>query len=88
MALSIFHGGFPDNFRPPAYSLPLAALDAVGANHVTAVVRLQNLIGIILPAGILLVEILLFSPAFGLVAGLLTAVSSTHLHASSIWRRG
>jgi 4-amino-4-deoxy-L-arabinose transferase-like glycosyltransferase len=75
VAHSILHGGFPDNLRPPGYSLLLAAFDAVGANPVTAVVLLQNLIGIVLPAGVLLVGWRFFNPAVGLVAGLLTAAS-------------
>jgi len=75
VAHSIFHGGFPDNLRPPAYSLLLAAFEAVGANPVTGVVLLQNLIGIVLPAAVLLVGWRFFSPAVGLVAGLLTAAS-------------
>jgi len=75
VAQSIFHGGFPDNLRPPGYSFLLAVFEAMGANPVTAIVLLQNLIGIVLPAGVFLAGWRFFSPAVGLMAGLLTAAS-------------
>lgn len=75
VAESVFHGGFPDNIRPPAYSLLLAVFKELGANPVTAVVDLQNLIGIFLPAAVLLVGRRFFGTAVGLIAGFLTAAS-------------
>lgn len=75
VAHGVLNGGFPDNVRPPAYASLLALFDAVGADPVIAVVLLQNLVGMILPAAVLLIGWRFFSPAVGIVAGLLTAAS-------------
>ena len=75
VAESIFHGGFPDNVRPPAYPLLLAIFKELGANPVTAVVDLQNLVGIFLPAAVLFLGRRFFNNTVGLVAGFLTAAS-------------
>jgi 4-amino-4-deoxy-L-arabinose transferase-like glycosyltransferase len=76
VARDVFHGGFPDNLRPPAYPLLLAGFELVGANPVRAVVVLQNVTGIFLPAGVLAVGWRFFSPMAGLIAGFLTAASA------------
>ena len=75
VAHHVFQGGFPDNLRPPGFAFLLALFDAIGADPVTAVVLLQNLIGIVLPAGILLIGWRFFSPAVGIMAGFLAAAS-------------
>jgi 4-amino-4-deoxy-L-arabinose transferase-like glycosyltransferase len=75
VARQVFHGGFPDNLRPPGYASLLAIFEAVGANPVTAIVVFQNLIGMILPAAVLFAGWRFFNPATGLVAGFLTAAS-------------
>jgi hypothetical protein len=68
-------GLFPSDLRPPGYSLLLAAFDVLGINEVDGVVGLQNLIGIFLPAWVLLVGWRFFSPPVGVFAGFLTAAS-------------
>ena len=75
VARNIFHGGFPNNIRPPGYSTLLAVLEAVGANPVSAIVLIQNLIGIVLPVCVLLIGWRFFSPVVGILAGFLTGAS-------------
>ncbi len=75
VARGIFHGGFIDNLRPPGYSLLLACLELLGVNPVRGIVGLQNLIGMTLPAAVLLIGWRYFSPAAGVAAGFLTAAS-------------
>ncbi len=75
VAEGIFHGGFEDNLRPPAYSLLLATIEALGLDPIDGVVLLQNLVGIFLPALVLLCGWRFFSPGVGIVAGFLTAAS-------------
>jgi Dolichyl-phosphate-mannose-protein mannosyltransferase len=72
----IFHGGgYASNLRPPAYSTVLAILELFGANPADAAVVLQNLIGMVLPAFVLLVGWRFFSPLVGVIAGFLAAAS-------------
>jgi 4-amino-4-deoxy-L-arabinose transferase-like glycosyltransferase len=75
VAREILHGTYPSDLRPPGYSLLLAAFEGVGIDPVAGVVTVQNLIGVILPACVLLVGWRFFQPAVGIVAGLLTAAS-------------
>ncbi len=75
VAEHIFHGGFLDNLRPPAYSLLLAVFEELGTNPVTAAVYLQNVAGIFLPAAVLLIAWRFFSAPVGVIAGFLTAAS-------------
>jgi len=72
----VFHGGgYASNLRPPAYSTLLAIFELFGANPADAVVVLQNLIGMILPAFVLLAGWRFFSPFVGVTAGFLAAAS-------------
>jgi 4-amino-4-deoxy-L-arabinose transferase-like glycosyltransferase len=75
VAKGVFHGGYSSNLRPPGYATLLAIFELFGANPVNAVVTLQNLIGIALPACVLLAGWRFFSPAVGVVSGFLTAAS-------------
>lgn len=75
VAHSIFSDGFPDNLRPPAYAFLLAVFDSVGADPVNAVVLLQNILGVLLPVGVLVVAWRFFSFPVGLIAGFLSAAS-------------
>jgi 4-amino-4-deoxy-L-arabinose transferase-like glycosyltransferase len=76
VARGLFHGqGFPNNFRPPAFPLLLASIEGLGIGPVSGVVVLQNLIGIVLPAFVLLVGWRFFSQWVGVLAGFLTAAS-------------
>jgi 4-amino-4-deoxy-L-arabinose transferase-like glycosyltransferase len=72
----VFHGGgYASNLRPPAYSTLLAIFELFGANPADAAVVVQNLIGMVLPAFVLLVGWRFFSPLVGLIAGFLAATS-------------
>lgn len=75
VAERIFHGGYIDNVRPPGFATLLALFELVGIDPVHGVVALQNLIGIALPALVVLVGWRFFTPAAALAAGLLTAAS-------------
>jgi 4-amino-4-deoxy-L-arabinose transferase-like glycosyltransferase len=75
VANGLFGDGFPDNLRPPIYAFLLAVFDSVGVNPVDAAVLLQNLLGILLPVGVLLVAWRFFGFPVGLVAGFLSAAS-------------
>lgn len=71
----VFHGGYSSHLRPPAYATLLAFLELFGANPADAAVVLQNLIGMILPAFVVLVGWRFFSPLVGVTAGFLAAAS-------------
>jgi len=72
----IFHGGgYASDLRPPGYSTLLAIFGLFGANSANAAVVLQNLIGMMLPAGVLLVGWRFFNPFVGVTAGFLAAAS-------------
>jgi Dolichyl-phosphate-mannose-protein mannosyltransferase len=72
----VFHGGgYASNLRPPGYSTLLAIFGLFGANPANAAVVLQNLIGMMLPAGVLLVGWRFFNPFVGVTAGFLAAAS-------------
>lgn len=75
VAKGVFHGGYSSNLRPPGYATLLAIFELFGANPVNAVVTLQNLIGIALPACVLLAGWRFFTPAVGIASGFLTAAS-------------
>ncbi|MBS0548336.1 MAG: O-antigen ligase family protein [Proteobacteria bacterium] len=75
VARGIFHGGFIDNLRPPGYSFLLACFELVGLNPVRGVVGLQNLIGMTLPAAVVLLGRRYFNLPTALAAGFLTAAS-------------
>ena len=75
IAKGVFHGGFVDNVRAPGYATLLAIFELVGIDPVHGVVFLQNIIGIVLPAFVVLVGWRYFSPSVGVVAGFLTAAS-------------
>lgn len=75
VAKGVFHGGYANNLRPPGYATVLAIFELFGANPVKAAVWLQNLIGIVLPACVLLVGWRFFSPAVGIIGGFLAAAS-------------
>lgn len=75
VAKGIFHGGFIDNARAPGYTTLLALFELVGIDPVNGVVFLQNLVGILLPALVVLVGWRYFTPVVGVTAGLLTAAS-------------
>lgn len=72
----VFHGGgYASNLRPPAYSTLLAIFELFGANPADAAVVFQNLIGMMLPAFVLLAGWRFFSPLVGVIAGFLAASS-------------
>ena len=75
VAKGVFHGGYINNLRPPGYATLLAVLEALGLNPAEAAVVIQNLIGMVLPAFVLLVGWRFFSPMVGIFAGFLTAAS-------------
>lgn len=75
VARGIFHGGFADNVRAPGYPTLLAVLELLGIDPVNGAVFLQNLVGILLPAFVVLVGWRYFRPFVGVLAGLLTAAS-------------
>jgi 4-amino-4-deoxy-L-arabinose transferase-like glycosyltransferase len=75
VAEGVFHGGFIDNARAPGYATLLALFELVGIDPVHGVVFLQNLVGVLLPAFVLLVGWRYFNPVVGVTAGLLTAAS-------------
>lgn len=75
VAKGIFHGGYIDNARAPGYATLLALFELVGIDPVHGVVFLQNLVGILLPALVVLVGWRYFSPVVGVTAGFLTAAS-------------
>ncbi|HXR30670.1 MAG TPA: glycosyltransferase family 39 protein [Solirubrobacterales bacterium] len=75
IAKGIFHGGYTDNVRAPGYATLLAIFELVAIDPVHGVVFLQNLVGIALPAFVVLVGWRYFSPLVGVVAGFLTAAS-------------
>ena len=75
VAREITHGTYPSDLRPPGYSLLLAFFEGIGVDPVTGVVTLQNLIGVLLPAFVLLIGWRFFRPAVGVAAGILTAAS-------------
>jgi 4-amino-4-deoxy-L-arabinose transferase-like glycosyltransferase len=74
-ASALFHHGYTSNLRPPAYPTLLALFELVGADPASAAVVLQNLIGMALPAFVLLVGWRFFSPWTGILGGLLMAAS-------------
>jgi 4-amino-4-deoxy-L-arabinose transferase-like glycosyltransferase len=74
-AKGLFHHGYTSNLRPPAYPTLLAVLELVGADPASAAVVLQNLVGILMPAFVLLVGWRFFGSWVGILAGLLTAAS-------------
>jgi 4-amino-4-deoxy-L-arabinose transferase-like glycosyltransferase len=74
-AKELFHHGYTSNLRPPGYPTLLAFLELVGADPASTAVVLQNLIGIVMPAFVLLVGWRFFGPWVGIVAGLLVAAS-------------
>lgn len=67
--------GFPDAFRTPIIPLLFAGFEALGTEPVVALVLLQNLIGILMPAAVLLLGWRYFNPATGIIAGFLAAAS-------------
>ena len=71
----VFHQGYVNNLRPPGYATVLAIFEALGANPLEAAVVFQNIIGMVLPALVLLVGWRFFGPAVGIAAGFLTAAS-------------
>ncbi len=75
VAHEISGGHFPSDLRPPGYSLLLALFEGLGIDPVSGVVALQNVIGILLPALLVLIGWRFFRPAVGLMAGLLAAAS-------------
>lgn len=75
VARGVFHGGYSTNLRPPGYSTLLAVFELFGANPADAAVVLQNLIGMALPAFVLLAGWRFFSPLVGVIAGFLAAAS-------------
>lgn len=75
IAKGIFHGGFVDNVRAPGYATLLAIFELVGIDPVHGVVFLQNIVGIVLPAFVVLVGWRYFNPVVGIVAGFLMAAS-------------
>jgi 4-amino-4-deoxy-L-arabinose transferase-like glycosyltransferase len=75
IAEGIFHGGYVNNARAPGYATLLALFELVGIDPVHGIVVFQNLIGIALPALVLLVGWRYFSPLVGFSAGFLTAAS-------------
>lgn len=75
IAKGIFHGGFADNVRAPGYATLLAIFELVGIDPVHGVVFLQNIVGIVLPAFVVLIGWRYFNPLVGVVAGFLTAAS-------------
>jgi 4-amino-4-deoxy-L-arabinose transferase-like glycosyltransferase len=75
VAQQVFHGGYSSNLRPPGYATLLAVFELFGGNPVDAAVILQNLIGMALPASVLLAGWRFFSPVVGVVASFLAAAS-------------
>ncbi len=75
IAKGVFHGGFVDNVRAPGYATLLAIFELVGIDPIHGVVFLQNIVGIVLPAFVVLVGWRYFTPLVGVVAGFLTAAS-------------
>lgn len=72
----IFHGsGYASNLRPPGYATVLALLELVETDPADAVVVFQNLIGMMLPALVLLAGWRFFNPFTGVIAGFLAAAS-------------
>lgn len=74
-AKTVFHGGYASNLRPPAYPTLLAFFELFGAEPATATVIFQNLIGVVMPALLLLVGWRFFGPWAGVAAGFLMAAS-------------
>jgi 4-amino-4-deoxy-L-arabinose transferase-like glycosyltransferase len=75
IAKGIFHGGYIDNVRPPGYATLLAVIEVLGIDPIHGVALLQNVIGIALPAFVLMVGWRFFTPAVGVASGLLMAAS-------------
>lgn len=75
IAKGIFHGGFADNVRAPGYATLLAIFELVEIDPVHGAVFLQNIVGIALPAFVVLVGWRYFTPPVGVVAGFLMAAS-------------
>jgi 4-amino-4-deoxy-L-arabinose transferase-like glycosyltransferase len=75
IAKGIFHGGFENSYRPPGFATLLALFELVGIDPVQGVVVLQNVVGILLPAIVVLVGWRFFKPVVGVTAGLLMATS-------------
>ncbi|HWA54263.1 MAG TPA: glycosyltransferase family 39 protein [Solirubrobacterales bacterium] len=75
IARNVFHGGFADNVRAPGYATLLALFELVGIDPIHGVVFLQNLVGIALPAFVVLVGWRYFSPVPAVLAGFLMAAS-------------
>lgn len=72
----LLHGqGFPNSFRPPGFPILIATVEGFGIDPVTGIVVVQNLIGIVMPALVLLIGWRFFSPRVGALAGFLTAAS-------------
>jgi 4-amino-4-deoxy-L-arabinose transferase-like glycosyltransferase len=75
IAEGVFHGGFENSYRPPAFATLLALFELVGIDPVQGAVVLQNVVGIVLPAIVVLVGWRFFKPIVGLTAGFLIATS-------------
>ncbi len=75
VAKGVFHGGFENSYRPPAYASLLAIFELVGIDPIDGVVVLQNVVGIVLPALVVLVGWRYFNPVAGVMAGILMATS-------------
>jgi 4-amino-4-deoxy-L-arabinose transferase-like glycosyltransferase len=76
IARGISHGGgYASNLRPPGYSTLLAIFEVFGFNPASAAVWFQNLIGMVLPALVLLAGWRFFSPPVGVIAGFMAAAS-------------
>lgn len=75
IAKGIFHGGYIDNVRPPGYATLLAVIEALGIEPIHGAILLQNAVGIVLPALVLVVGWRLFTPVAGVAAGFLMAAS-------------
>jgi 4-amino-4-deoxy-L-arabinose transferase-like glycosyltransferase len=75
MAKNVFHHGYLSDLRPPGYTTLLAVFELVGLNPADTAVVFQNLVGMVLPAFVLLVGARFFTPLVGILAGFLTAAS-------------
>jgi 4-amino-4-deoxy-L-arabinose transferase-like glycosyltransferase len=67
--------GFRDALRTPGLPILLAGLKSIGTNPIVAVVVIQNIIGILMPAALMLFGWRYFNRIAGVVAGFLAAAS-------------
>jgi 4-amino-4-deoxy-L-arabinose transferase-like glycosyltransferase len=67
--------GLPDPLRTPALPLLLAMFDTIGSDPVVSLAVFQNLLGMLVPAAVLLVGWRYFNPFAAVAAGFLTAAS-------------